>query len=85
MLEKGWHSKFPFKAKVFVSRVINDVFPAEQALRNRNIDNGSCSWCMVVLKNNRHCFLNCPMAKKVWELVDTVWTSVLDVSKRHFH
>ena len=74
-----------FKEKVFVWRVMIFVLLVGETLRSKNIDNGSCIWCMVVLENNYHRFLSCPVAKKVWELVDAVWMSVSGVSKRPFH
>ena len=56
-----------------------------EALRKRNIDNGMCFWCTVVVEDNRHRFLNCPVAKQVWGFINKVWISLTGISRRPFH
>ena len=63
VVRKGWHSRLPFRAKVFIWRVIIGGLPVGEALRKRNLDNGMCFWCTVVVEDNHHRFLNCPVAK----------------------
>ena len=85
VVRKGWHSRLPFRAKVFIWRVIVGGLPMGEALRKRNIDNGMCFWCTVVVEDNRHRFLNCPVAKQVWGFINKVWISLTGISRRPFH
>ena len=76
VLDAGWQSRLPFRAKVFLWRVIVGGLPLAMALKRRNISNGTCFFCTVVDEDARHRFITCPVAKAIWVVISQIWASI---------
>ena len=57
VLDVGWQSHLPFRAKVFLWRVIVSGLPLAIALKRRHISNGKCFFYTVVEDDARHRFI----------------------------
>ena len=76
VLDARCQSHLPFRAKVFLWRVIVGGLPLAMALKRRNISNGTCFFCTVVEEDARHRFITCPVAKAIWVVISQIWASI---------
>ena len=73
ILQRGWHSHLPFRAKVFIWRVVIGGLPSGSALKRRELGSGTCFFCTVPLKDSTHRFIKCPIACTIWKYLSDIW------------
>ena len=76
VLDVGWQSQLPFRAKVFLWRAIVGGLPLAMALKRRHISNGTCFFCTVAEEDARHRFITCSVAKAIWVIMSQIWASI---------
>ena len=76
VLDAGWQSHLPFRAKVFLWRAIVHGLPLAMALKRTHISNGKCFFCKVVEEDARHRFITCPVAKAIWVIISQIWALI---------
>ena len=76
VLDAGWLSHLPFRAKVFLWRAIVGGLPLAIALKRRHISNGACFFCTVVEEDARHRFITCAVTKAIWVIISQIWASI---------
>ena len=73
ILQRGWHSYLPFRAKVFIWRVMIGGLPLGSALKRRGLGSGTCFFCTVPLEDSTHRFIKCPIACTIWKYLSEIW------------
>ena len=84
VIRLSWHSRLPFKCKVFLWRVMIGGLPLGDALVRRRITNGMCLFCTVKLEHSRHRFIKCPIAQDIWKFINAIQMSMSGVVKSPF-
>ena len=73
IFQHGWHSHFQFRAKVFIWRVMIGGLPLGSSLKRRRLGSGICFFCTILLEDNTHRFIKCPIACIIWKYLLDVW------------
>ena len=81
--KKLWSLKVPHKIKSMIWRAVTYSVPTLDLLVNRRVNViNVCPMCQVEAESILHVFVNCPIAKRCWDLIRsaTVSTVVVDFS-----
>ena len=76
VLDAGWKSHLPFRAKVFLWRAMVGGLPLARALKRRHIGSGTCVFCTTIDEDSRHRFISCPVTKSIWIGISQLWGSL---------
>ena len=72
VLNAIWHSHLPFRAKVFLWRVMVGGLPLGTTLKWRHILNETCFFEIVIKEDDKYKFITCPIAKAIWVVISQV-------------
>ena len=76
ILDAGWKSCLPFRAKVFLWRTMVGGLPLAMALKRRNISSGTCVFCPSVDEDATHRFISCHVSQGIWIVISQLWDSL---------
>ena len=75
VLNAIWHSHLPFRAKVFLWRVMVGGLPLGTTLKWRHILNETCFFEIVIKEDDKYKFITCPITKLSWVVMSQLWAS----------
>jgi hypothetical protein len=76
ILDAGWKSCLPFRAKVFLWRTMVGGLPLAMALKRRNISSGTCVFCPSIDEDATHRFISCHVTQGIWIVISQLWESL---------
>ena len=76
VLDAGWRTHLPFRAKVFLWHALVGVLPLSIDLKQRHILYGTCFFFTVVDEDASHRFISCLVAKAIWVITSQIWASL---------